>query len=88
MALSIKNSEAEALIHRLAALTGESYTDAIKKAVEDRLLSLEQKREKVGLAERLLAMGQSYREDCVTRGIVSLKSEDHNELYDENGLPL
>lgn len=56
--------------------------------MEDRLLSLEQKREKVGLAERLLAMGQSYREDSVTRGIVLLKSEDHNELYDENGLPL
>lgn len=88
MALSIKNSEAEALVHRLAALTGESYTEAVKKAVEERLLGLTQKRDKVGLAERLLDMGRSYRDDCVARGIAPLKAEDHNELYDENGLPL
>ena len=88
MALSIKNPEAEAMVHRLAALTGESYIDAVKKAVEERLQGLEHKRDKVGLAEKLLAMGQSNREDCVARGIVPLKAEDHNELYDENGLPL
>lgn len=88
MALSIKNSEAEALVHRLAALTGESFTDAVKKAVEERLLGLEQKRDRVGLATRLLEMGRAYRDDCVARGIEPLKAEDHNELYDENGLPV
>lgn len=88
MALSIKNPETEAAVHRLAALTGESYTDAVRKAVEERLLGLDRKRDKAGLSERLLAMGRSYREDCEARGIVPLRSEDHNDLYDENGLPL
>lgn len=37
MALNIKSREADRLARELAALTGESITDAVTKAVEDRL---------------------------------------------------
>jgi antitoxin VapB len=37
MALNIKNSKAEQLARELARQTGESVTEAIRRAVEDRL---------------------------------------------------
>ena len=36
MALTIKNPEVEALVAELASLTGESKTEAIRKAVSER----------------------------------------------------
>jgi CTP synthase (UTP-ammonia lyase) len=69
------------------AVLGVRVRDRVDGAVEDRLLGLDRQGDNTGLAERLLAMGRSYREDCEDRGIVPLRSEDHNDLYDENGLP-
>ena len=37
MALTIRNSKAERLARKLAKQTGESVTEAIRRAVEDRL---------------------------------------------------
>lgn len=37
MALNIKSKETEALVRRLAAITGESLTEAIHKSVDSRL---------------------------------------------------
>jgi antitoxin VapB len=40
MALNIRNPEAEKLVEELAALTGASKTEAVKKALADRLAVL------------------------------------------------
>lgn len=51
MALNIKSREADRLARELAALTGESITDAVTRAVEDRLARERGLRE-TSLAER------------------------------------
>ena len=43
MALNIKNSEVERLASELAALTGESKTEAVRRALEERKARVSQK---------------------------------------------
>jgi antitoxin VapB len=83
MSLNIKNEETHRLVRALAALTGESMTDAVTEAVRERLDRL-RKAQAVGLADRLLAIGR----DCATRLKEPYRSAEHGELlYDERGLP-
>lgn len=44
MALNIKNREVESLAAEVAELTGESKTEAVRRALEERLLRLERRR--------------------------------------------
>ncbi len=82
MAMNIKNAEAERLVQDLAALTGESLTAAIISAVRERLDRLQ--RERAGLAERLVAIGN----DCASRLKEPFRSAEHGDLlFDEKGLP-
>jgi antitoxin VapB len=82
MSMSIKNSEAERLIHELAELTGESLTTALTVAVRERLSRLQ--REQADLADRLLAIGR----DVAPRLTEPYRSAPHGELlYDDKGLP-
>lgn len=53
MALSIKNREVERLAEELAEVTGETKTEAIRRALEDR---------RQRLAARVLPMQRSRRE--------------------------
>jgi antitoxin VapB len=41
MALNIKDKEAEALVSKIAALTGETETEAVRQAAQERLERLE-----------------------------------------------
>lgn len=83
MALNIKNKEAHQLALELAALTGESLTDAVKEALKQRLRSLRNSSEE-DVAKRLMAIGK----DCASRWNSPLTSENHGDyLYDEFGLP-
>ncbi len=88
MQLNIKNGEAYRLATELAALTGESLTEAVTKALAERLA--QEKRERISVpeaarAERLAAsrhireLGRRLREVGAT--------SNHDWLYDENGLP-
>jgi len=82
MGLNIKNPETHRLAQELAALAGESLTDAVTEAVRERLERL--RRERRGLAERLLAIGR----DCAAQLPEEYRTLDHDErLYDERGLP-
>jgi antitoxin VapB len=56
MSLNIKNEETHKLVRKLATLTGESMTTAIRVAVEERTERVAAERQK-GLAERVLAIG-------------------------------
>ncbi|MGE0748158.1 MAG: type II toxin-antitoxin system VapB family antitoxin [Rhodospirillales bacterium] len=84
MALSLKDPETDRLAREVAALTGESLTEAVRKSLRERL---ERERLRRGqtknLAEELMAIAKriSSLPDCDTR------SADEILGYDENGLP-
>lgn len=83
MSMNIKNEKTHRLAGRLAQLTGESMTEAVTKAVQERLERVQHARG-TGLRERLLAIGK----DCAAHLKEPFRSVDHGELlYDEKGLP-
>ncbi len=83
MSLNIKSDEAHKLAKQLAKLTGENMTEAVIKAVRERLARLRQQREPE-LAERLAEIGK----ECAAHLKEPFRSVDHGELlYDERGLP-
>ena len=83
MSLNIKNKETHKLADQLAKLTGESMTDAVTKAVRERLDRVRSGRGS-GLADRLLNIGK----DCAARLKEPFRTGNHaNLLYDEKGLP-
>ena len=83
MSLNIKSKRAHSLAGRLAALTGETMTEAVTRAVQERLERVQHERGK-GLRERLLAIGK----DCAAHLKEPFRSIDHGELlYDDKGLP-
>ena len=83
MALSIKSIEAERLAREIAAKTGESLTDAIRKALEERLDRLRNQRRSQILASQL--------EEILRRvdqlPVLDSRSADEILSYDEHGLP-
>jgi antitoxin VapB len=81
MGLNIKNAEAQELAQQLAALTGETLTAAVTKALRERLARIRHK----GLAERLMAIG---RETAPLLNGPGKKMMEVEDLYDEEtGLP-
>jgi antitoxin VapB len=82
MSISIKDSDTDAKIRELAALTGESITEAVRLAIEQRLRR-ESSRHRAGVAGRLVALGvllakQDKRVDEDADGAIG---------YDVFGLP-
>jgi len=83
MALSIKNSETERLARQVARATGESLTEAIHRALEERWQQLKTKRH-----SRIL---DSQLEELLRRvdALPTLDSRTEDEIlgYDEHGMP-
>lgn len=83
-ALNIKNEEAVRLVRELANLRCESMTTVVIDAVREQLAKERAQQSKVGLAEKLLKLGQEtaplWKETwkCIPHGDL---------LYDEKGLP-
>jgi len=83
MSLNIKGERAHRLARELSQLTGESLTEAVTIALQQRLDRV-QHNKNTGLADRLLAIGR----DCAAHLREPYQSIDHDELlYDERGLP-
>lgn len=82
MALNIRNSETENLANELARLTGETKTEAVKKALSARLQKLKQQQDTQFLTEEL----NEIAEHCATLPVLDNRSAEEI-LYDENGLP-
>lgn len=83
MSLNIKNEHTHQVVQELAAMTGQTQTDAVTAAVEEKLAALRQ-REGSGVAEQMLAIGR----EMSVRLEEPYRSIDHGDLlYDENGLP-
>ncbi|WP_319450688.1 MULTISPECIES: type II toxin-antitoxin system VapB family antitoxin [unclassified Mycobacterium] len=80
MALNIKDASVHEAVKQIAKITGESQTEAVAKAVNERLARLQQD----DLAARLLAIGRK----TASRMSPETKQLDHGQLlYDERGLP-
>lgn len=83
MALSIKNDETERLARQVARETGESLTEAIQKALQERWERLKVRRRSLVLAGQV--------EDLLRRvdALPNLDSRPEDEIlgYDEHGAP-
>jgi antitoxin VapB len=83
MALNIRSPETEALATELARLTGESKTEAVTKAVRDRLERVKRGRQRRSLADELDAIGQQ----CAQLTVLDNRNPDEILGCDEHGLP-
>jgi len=83
MPLSIKNEGTERLARQVAGETGESLTEAIQKALEERWERLKARRRNRALGDQV--------EDILRRvdALPTVDSRSDNEIlgYDEHGLP-
>jgi antitoxin VapB len=83
MALNIRNAEAEKLADALARLTGETKTDAVTKALRDRLARVRRERAKRRLADELDELALQ----CALLPVLDRRSEDEILGYDGTGTP-
>ena len=83
MALNIRNSETERLAAELARRTGETKTEAVTKALRERLGRLRRERGKRSLADELNEIALH----CA--GLPELDTRTPDEIlgYDDRGLP-
>jgi antitoxin VapB len=83
MALNIRNPETEKLADALARLTGETKTEAVTRALRDRLTRLRRERTHRRLADELDEIARL----CSRLPVRDGRAADEILGYDENGLP-
>ena len=84
MALSLKDPETDWLAREVARLTGESLTEAVRRALAERLEreKLRRGRPRKGVAERLNEIALR----CAALPDFDTRSPDQIIGYDENGM--
>ena len=84
MGLNIKRKDTQQLVQKLAKLTGESMTEAVTRAVRERIERLNRKK---GLTElwKEIAQDTAKRFKEPYRSLTQEQLDDL--LYDEDGLP-
>jgi antitoxin VapB len=82
MSLNIKNEQTHRRAKELAHLAGETMTEAVDRAIVERLERIRKKRNRTALAERLLEIGRA----CSALPVLDKRSPE-SMLYDEQGLP-
>jgi antitoxin VapB len=83
MAMNIRNAEVEELATTLAQLTGETKTEAVRRALRDRLTRLRRDRTRRRLADELDAIAQA----CAALPVRDHRSADEILGYDDHGVP-
>lgn len=83
MALNIRNPEAERLASAVALATGETKTEAVTKALRDRLFRLESATRRRSLADDL----DDIARHCARLPVFDERSADEILGYDPHGLP-
>lgn len=84
MAINIKNEEVSRRAAELAKATGESITEAVGQAIEEKLDRVRRQSGRKGIAAKLLALSDK----CVRNAPKSWKTFVYDaELYDEQGMP-
>lgn len=84
MALNIRNRQAEELAETLAKLTGETKTEAVIRALHDRLERLRRQRGGRSLAREL----DDIALHCASLPVLDERDADEIIGYDERGLPV
>lgn len=84
MALNIRNRNTEVLAATLARLTGETKTQAVTKALQDRLDRIRRQRSGRSLAQELDAIALH----CASLPVLDDRSDEEILGYDEHGLPV
>lgn len=83
MALNLRNPEAEKLASELARQTGETKTEAVIKALQDRLDRVRRERAKRPLIEEL----EEIALHCASLPVLDSRQADEILGYDQQGLP-
>lgn len=83
MPLSIKHPEADRLARELAAVTGETLTEAIVNALRERLARQQGKFQKTRVREELRAI----RERCARYPVLDNRAANDILGYNDHGLP-
>lgn len=83
MALNIRNEETEALAAKLARVTGESKTDAVKIALRERLARVLREKRGRPLVDELDAIALR----CAKQRVRDHRPADEILGYDDSGLP-
>jgi antitoxin VapB len=83
VALNIRNPETEELADAVARLTGETKTEAVKRALRDRLARLRRERAQRALADEL----DEIARHCARLPVLDSRPADEILGYDEHGLP-
>lgn len=83
MALNLRNAEAERLAARLAQLTGETKTEAVTKALRDRLARLQREKSVRRLADEL----DDIATHCARLPLRDRRTADEIVGYDADGVP-
>jgi antitoxin VapB len=83
MALSIKHPEADRLARELASATGEGLTEAVIKALRERLARQKGRKRGRRLSDELRAIG----ERVAALPVLDARSAEEILDYDERGLP-
>jgi antitoxin VapB len=83
MPISIKNNQTELLARKLAELTGETITEAVRSAVAERYDRLRRARSGRSLADEINEIALR----CAKRPVISKLSADEILGYDESGVP-
>jgi antitoxin VapB len=83
MALNIRNSEAERLAAELAKQTGETKTEAVTKALRERLARVRRERSQRCLADEL----EEIAKHCASLPVLDPRTADEILGYDRHGLP-
>lgn len=83
MALNIRNAEAEKLAAELARRTGESKTEAVTKALRDRLARVRRESTRRRLADEL----EEIARHCASLPVLDRRSAEEILGYGETGLP-
>jgi antitoxin VapB len=83
MPISIKNDQTELLARKLAELTGETLTEAVRAAVAERYDRLRRARVGRSLADELNEIALR----CAKLPVISELTADEILGYDEHGVP-
>jgi len=83
MALSIKDPETDRLVRALAAETGESITEAVARAVRERLDRVQGSRQGPDLLRSIETLAQR----CAALPVLDHRSTEQILGYDDQGLP-
>ena len=83
MALNIRSREADELATALSRLTGETKTQAVTRALRERLERAQRARSRRSLADELDEIGA----DCAALPVLDRRSDEEILGYGPDGLP-